>query len=220
MSRPEISIEPAAGIRRARALLVVFVVLWVALAAWVLRYGQLLSDETATGASETTAPRVAASDTLPLAAERGVENRGSGESVVEENAGGRSDERSAATVPVESAFEARRREELATLARLLETVRFERLGSEPAASVRESLERAFEILFLYPDTRLELVVRGRETNDAAFDRRLARERGERIVDYLVSRGIERGRLAAGTGDGRGLPFGEHRVRVKVDDADR
>ena len=121
---------------------------------------------------------------------------------------------------VESLFELRRREEIGTLSRLLETLRFEPLGGTPSAASREPLVRAFEILFLYPDTRLALVVESRESDDATSDRRLSRERGETVVDYLVSRGIERSRLSAAAGDGGGLPFGEHRVRVIVEDRGR
>ena len=121
---------------------------------------------------------------------------------------------------VESLFELRRREEIDTLSRLLETLRFEPLDDTPSAASREPLERAFEILFLYPDTRLALVVESREGDDAASDRRLSRERGESVLDYLVSRGIERSRLSVTAGDGGGLPFGEHRVRVTVEDQGR
>jgi len=339
MSRPETSPETAAGISRARVLLVVFVALWLALLVGVLRYGPGFSSDTGDDAFEKPVPRVAASGSLPStaasparsvatradvvddgsgdardasaaearpAASRDAEGESLGAGVVDEQVVGGGDDSSggademaaaegeraagsaaeevlgggempggsvgesgvadgraegggdrddgvrraeresavpvratepdtddaptpsaepvessaAATAAVESAFEVRRRDELVTLARLLESVRFERFGSEPAGSASDPLERAFEILILYPDTRLEIVVHARETGDALSDRRLAGERGKRILEYLVSRGIEPERLAVGTGDGRDLPFGEHRVKVQVEDEDR
>ena len=120
----------------------------------------------------------------------------------------------------ESAFEARRREALERLAALLAEIAFEPGAGALAAGSEASLERALEILLLYPRTRVDIVVESRESDDAEADWRLGLERASTLVDALVERGVARERLAAGTSEGRGLPYGEHRVRVSVEDEER
>lgn len=123
-------------------------------------------------------------------------------------------------VRAEAAFQAGRRAELRRLVELVEGITFVPREDAFLRTAPERLESAFEIMFLYPRTRVELVVESRETFDAASNRLLGLERAARIREYLVSRGIERERVTIGTGDGVGLPFGEHRVRVRIEDANR
>ena len=83
--------------------------------------------------------------------------------------------------------------------------------------LREPLEQMFEILFLYPDAAVDIALESNEHADVGSDLLLGRARAQAIVDYLVSRGLERERFALDIGAGDGLPSGEHRVRVQAED---
>ena len=123
-------------------------------------------------------------------------------------------------LPVESLSEARRTERLGMLSELGSELQFSPGSDVLGNGLREPLEQVFEILFLYPDTAVDIVLESNEHADAASDLLLGRARAQAIVDYLVSRGLERGRFALDIGVGDALPFGEHRVRVRAEDDSR
>lgn len=119
--------------------------------------------------------------------------------------------------PAESPFEARRTERLGMLAELGSELQFLPGSDVLGADLREPLEQVFEILLAYPDTAVDIVLESNEHADAASELLLGRARAQAIVDYLVSRGLERERFALDIGVGDGLPSGRHRVRVRVED---
>lgn len=91
-------------------------------------------------------------------------------------------------------------------------------AADLSPATREWLDSLYDILFLYPDIAVELVIEGNEFTRAVRDRSLATERGVSLLDYLDSRGLERNRVSLDIGSGRSLPPGTHRVRVRIDSA--
>lgn len=117
----------------------------------------------------------------------------------------------------EARYEALRREELGALDALSERLRFGAGESVADERLRPTLDRVFEILFLYAESVVEVRVASNEADTVLADRRLSRARAEAIVDYLVARGLERGRFTVGVDQGGGLPSGSHRVTVRAED---
>ena len=123
-------------------------------------------------------------------------------------------------LPIESLLEARRTERLEMLSKLGPELQFLSGSDALGDGLSEPLEQVFEILFLYPDTAVDIALESNEQANAASDLLLSHARAQAIVDYLVSRGLERGRFTLDIGVGDGLPSGEHRVRVRVEDDSR
>jgi len=106
-----------------------------------------------------------------------------------------------------------RREELSVLSGLSARLKFEPAGFERTPRVQTVLDRIFDPLFLYADTRVEVIVNSNDLASPADNRDLSRSRGRVIVDYLTERGLATSRFVVVSEGGRGLAIGTHRVQM-------
>jgi hypothetical protein len=73
-------------------------------------------------------------------------------------------------------------------------IRFPKMVSELSLPQKVMLDRVVAIMKEYPNLYLDIVVFVDETGTYELNKRLSKERGENVVNYLVSHGISRKRL--------------------------
>ena len=110
-----------------------------------------------------------------------------------------------------------RAEELSVLAGLSARLRFQGRSEVVNRDVARVLDRMFDPLFLYSDTGVVVTVATNEFRGNADNNRLSRDRCDAIVDYLVSRGLERNRFRIQPQSGIGLPYGSHRIKMAIEE---
>jgi len=120
----------------------------------------------------------------------------------------------------ETPFERARREELAALATLSESIKFRDLEVEPLDSSKAPLDRIFELLFLYSESDVTVEVAGSEFDTDTDNVLISRERAQALITYLAGRGLDEDRFTIrALGKGR-LPDRIHRVKVTAEVVDR
>ena len=114
-------------------------------------------------------------------------------------------------------YERLRDEDLSVLADLSERLKFQIRSEFVTADLQTSLDRLFNLLFLYPEMSVRLIVSTNEYQNIEDDVRVSEERGRSIVRYLIDRGLDLSRFSLRTVNGEQLQFGTHRVRVLVEE---
>ncbi len=113
----------------------------------------------------------------------------------------------------ESAFQKLRREELASLPGLAAQVRFEPKSIETRPGSRASLDRLFELLFLYSETSVTVQVASNEYEIDSNNELISRERALSLINYLIDRGLDEDRFRIRVLGKEQLPSDSHRVTV-------
>lgn len=117
-------------------------------------------------------------------------------------------------------YERLREIELSVLDQLSSQIRFDLNSANINQGLERVLDRMFDPLYLYSDTRVIVRVATIESTSAATNNLLSRDRGQAIVAYWVNRGLAFDRFSIFIEPGDGLPFGTHRVKVLSEEISR
>ena len=112
-------------------------------------------------------------------------------------------------------FEALRTQELLVLRGLSARTQFLTRNFSITRQLERTLDRMFDPLYLYSEPPVVVAVASNDDNQTTGNNDLSNDRARAIVDYLVSRGLERGRFRIQIDSVDGMPVGTHRVRVFV-----
>ncbi len=112
-------------------------------------------------------------------------------------------------------FEELRAQELLVLPVLSAQTQFLTRNSAITRDLERTLDRMFDPLYLYSELPVVVAVASNDGDQTADNDDLSNGRARAIVDYLVNRGLERGRFRIQTEAVGGMPVGTHRVRVFV-----
>ena len=106
-----------------------------------------------------------------------------------------------------------KRQELATLPGLAGRVRYNPGESEHVEGSDKLLNRMFELLFLYIDSEVVVKISSGDFEDDAQNLELSETRAQKLVAYLVGRGLDEQRFEIVPMGRAELPLGGHRVNV-------
>lgn len=112
-------------------------------------------------------------------------------------------------------FEELKTQELRVLRGLSPRTQFLTQNSSITRQLERTLDRMFDPLYLYSELPVVVAVASNDGDQAVANDDLSNDRARAIVDYLVSRGLERGRFSMQVESVGGMPVGTHRVRVFV-----
>jgi outer membrane protein OmpA-like peptidoglycan-associated protein len=119
------------------------------------------------------------------------------------------------TAANETPFEKLRREELAIVSKLssqLQIVPGIGVVDDPAVGI---LDQIFDYLFLYSETEVAVTVRSNDTGSSLRNVNMAQQRGEYVVDYLISRGLNQNRFIIEAESTDSLALGSHRIGIQA-----
>ncbi len=110
-----------------------------------------------------------------------------------------------------------RRQELATLPGLAGRVRYNVNEDVLVKSSDQLLNRMFELLFLYIDSEVVVKISSGDFEDDTKNLELSEARAQKLIAYLVERGIDEQRFEIVPLGREELPIGGHRVNVYAKD---
>ncbi len=110
-----------------------------------------------------------------------------------------------------------RRQELATLPGLAGRVRYNANEDVLAESSDKLLNRMFELLFLYVDSDVVVKISSGDFEDDKKNLELSESRAQKLIAYLVDRGLDEQRFEIVPLGREQLPVGGHRVNVYAKD---
>ena len=106
-----------------------------------------------------------------------------------------------------------RRQELATLPGLAGRVRYNPGESDPLEGSDKLLNRMFELLFLYIDSEVVVKISSGDYEDDIQNLELSNIRAQKLIAYLVDRGLDEQRFEIVPMGREALPLGGHRVNM-------
>lgn len=115
----------------------------------------------------------------------------------------------------ETSFERLRREELSVLPGLSGQLQFLPRADELTDATKRSLDRIFELLFLYSELRVIVEVASNEYVSDLENQKISDRRAQALTSYLIDRGLSSSRFTTSALGGQGLPGSEHLVNVST-----